>query len=98
MIPYLRDALAKRKPGNIDLNAREKIPVDGGYATVRSMSFGNDDGEVLVPTAADGRILSDEEAIARYDRTGEHLGKFATPHQATRYADRLHQQQAQQYE
>lgn len=99
MIPYLRDAIAKREPGNIDLAARQKIPTgDGGYATVRSMSFGTDEGEVLVPTAADGQLLSDDEAIDRYYKTGEHLGKFSTPYQATRYADRLHNEQAKRYD
>tara|TARA_B100000497_G_scaffold125634_1_gene162506 strand:- start:774 stop:1079 length:306 start_codon:yes stop_codon:yes gene_type:complete len=98
IIPYLVDSLRKREAGNINLSNREKIPVDGGYATVRSMSFNEDGKEVLVPTAADGKILSDQQAVDRYHTTGQHLGKFATPHQATRYGESLHQQQAKQYE
>jgi hypothetical protein len=98
MIPYLVDALRKREAGNINLNNREKIPVDGGYATVRSMSFNEDGQEVLVPTAADGKILNDQQAVDRYHATGKHLGKFSTPYQATRYGKRLHEQQAKQHE
>ncbi len=98
MIPYLVKSLRKREPGNINLKDRKKIPVDGGYATVLSMSFNEDGKEVLVPTAADGKILGDQQAVDRYHKTGKHLGKFATPHQATRYAKRLHEEQAKEYE
>lgn len=98
MIAYLKDSLSKRVPGNIELKGRERIPVDGGYATVLSMSFNEDGKEVLVPTAADGKILGDQQAVDRYHKTGKHLGKFATPHQATRYAKRLHEEQAKEYE
>jgi hypothetical protein len=98
LIPYLVKSLQAREPGNIDLNSRQKIPVDGGYATVRSISFGEDGKEVLVPTATQGRIMSDQEAMEQYDKTGKHLGKFLTPHQATIYAERLHNNQAKQYE
>ncbi len=86
------------EPGNINLNNRERVPVAGGYATVRSMSFGTDQGEVLVPSVADGRELSPDEAQARYEQTGEHLGIFKTPDDATAYAEQLHRDQAIQYD
>ena len=98
IIRYLTNSLQAREPGNIDLHSRKKVPVDGGFATVRSMSFNEDGREVLVPTAVGGKILSDDDAINHYRTTGKHLGKFSTPHQATRYAERLHRQQEKEYE
>jgi hypothetical protein len=63
------------------------------------MSFNEDGKEVLIPTvAANGsRILSERDAIAQYRRTGQFLGKFDTPDNATSYAQQLHQSQAQRY-
>lgn len=96
MIAYLKDSLSKRVPGNIELKGREKIPVPGGHATVRSIGVNMDGSEVLIPTAYDGKVHSDSEAIQRHKDTGKHLGKFSTPYQATRYAKRLSKDQAKQ--
>jgi hypothetical protein len=88
------DALLE--PGNIDLAKRPVVRnADGSISTVRSMSFGEDGREVLIPTvAADGSgILSDDAAIEQYRKTGQHLGIFATPQAATTYAENLHKQQ-----
>lgn len=78
--------------GNIDLTKRPIVKnPDGSTSTVRSMSFEEDGKEVLVPTVSDdGRILSDDEAIANYKKTGKHLGKFDNPSDATAYAKKLH--------
>jgi len=87
-------------PGNIDLAKRPVVKnPDGSISTVRSMSINVDGNEVLIPTvAADGsRILSNEEAIAQYKRTGQMLGIFDTPANATAYAQQLHDQQAKAY-
>lgn len=85
-------------PGNIDLNSRPMVPVDGGYATVRSMGVGTPRGETLVTTVhPSGRIMSDDEAIDYHHRTGQHLGIFPTVEQASAYAERLHESQDRQY-
>lgn len=78
-------------PGNIDLYNRAQIPnPDGGTSTVYSASFNIDGDEVLLPLADDGRILTPEEAIEKYRRTGRSLGRFIDPASADAYAEQLH--------
>lgn len=81
--------------GNIDLTNRPVVRnADGTVSTVRSISVGIDGQEVLIPTVSDeGRILSDEEAVQQYRRTGKHLGKFNSVKAATRYARWIHREQ-----
>lgn len=85
--------------GNIDLHSRPIVKnEDGSISTVRSMSTNIDGREVLVPTVSDdGRIMSDDEAIDNFMRTGKHLGMFSNPDAATSYAESLHNQQADEY-
>jgi len=92
-----RDATADLlEPGNIDLTKRPIVQnSDGSVSTVRSMSFEEDGAEILIPTVSPtGQVLSDEDAIALYHKTGQFLGKFGSVEAANAYAEQLHQQQA----
>lgn len=86
--------------GNIDLTNRPRVRnADGSISTVRSASFNMDGKEVLLPTVSeDGRIMSDDEAVAQYRKTGRYLGKFNTVKEADAYAERLHNDQAKTLE
>ena len=76
--------------GNINLY-RPSIPnPEGGDSTVYSASFNFGGEEVLLPLADEGRILTEEQAIKEYQRTGKHLGKFSTTKAADAYAGQLH--------
>lgn len=85
--------------GNIDLYNRPQVRnSDGSISTVRSMSFNDGKQEILIPTVSnDGRILSPQEAIDMYNRTGEYLGKFNTLDESNAYAKLLHQEQDNYY-
>ncbi|HUU12186.1 MAG TPA: hypothetical protein VM182_00585, partial [Terriglobia bacterium] len=68
---------------------------DGSISSVRSISVEIDGKEVLIPTVTeDAKIVSDEEAVAQYRKTGKHLGIFDTAENATRYAQAVHQSEA----
>lgn len=81
--------------GNIDLTNRPVVRnPDGSVSTIRSISVGIDGQEILIPTVSEeGRIMSDDEAVQQYRRTGRHLGKFNSSEAASRYAVQLHEEQ-----
>lgn len=91
--------------GNIDLKARpiaQTTSVSGrqpdATATVMSMSIGVDGREVLIPRVSDdGRIMSEQEAVDTFFRTGRMLGVFRNVADANAAAERIHQDQAVLY-
>jgi hypothetical protein len=89
-------------PPTLDVVNRPKLGPkvtnpDGSVSTVKSMSIGTDQGEVLIPMVSpDGRLLDERGAVDLYRRTGQHLGIFQTPDAATRYAIMLHKNQEAQ--
>lgn len=87
--------------GNIDLDNRPVVPTPtGGFATVRSASFGMPDGyEYLLPSVTqDGRTLYwAPDIVKQYEKTGQFLGKFKDPYSADEYARALHEAQENQY-
>jgi len=88
-------------PGNINIHQRPVVRnADGSISTVRSMNFTDDGGRnVVIPTVIQGRgVVPPDEAIKFYRQTGQHLGMFDTPENASAYAQSLHEQQAGEYE
>jgi len=85
--------------GNIDLANRPVVQnPDGSISTVRSMSFNEDGKEVLIPTVSqNGTIMSPQQAIDEYHRTGQHLGLFNNIADANAMARQIHNQQEQMY-
>ena len=83
--------------GNVDVTKQPIVQnPDGTVSTVRSMSTNIDGKEVLLPTVSqDGRILSNQEAIDEYKRTGRNLGVFNTVEEANNAAQNLHLQEQQ---
>lgn len=87
--------------GNIDLNNRPHVQnPDGSISTVRSMSYGLDNGrEVLIPTVSDEGVIMDGQQAAQYwANKGQHLGVFTDPYSANDYAVHLHNSQARMLE
>lgn len=85
--------------GNIDLYNRPRVRMsDGSIATIRSSSFNIDGKEILLPTVSpEGVLLSDDEAIALYKETGQHLGIYDTIDEANAAGEQLHLQQQEYY-
>lgn len=91
--------------GNIDLKARpiaDQTSISGQTpdteSTVLSMGIEIDGRQVLIPRVSnDGRVMSEEEAVSEFMRTGRMLGVYRTVEEANAAAERLHQDQADLY-
>lgn len=85
--------------GNIDLNSRPQvINPDKSISTVRSITVTDDNGKaILLPTVVGNKVVSNDEAIDHYKKTGEHLGVFSNETLANAYAIFLHHQQDKEY-
>ena len=93
-----RDKYGKYGAGNINLNNRKVVRnLDGSKSTEDSFSVNIDGKETLLPTIVNGKRVTEEQAIDHYKKTGEHLGRFNTPEDATKYAIGLHNRQAKRY-
>lgn len=79
--------------GNIDLSKRQKVNnPDGSYSTIRSINIETDGKHVLIPTVVNGKVVSNDEAIAHWRKTGEHLGDtFKSDKEASDYGQKLHE-------
>lgn len=83
------------RAGNIDLADRPKVKnKDGSISTIRSISVGVKDKEVILPTVVRGKVVSDDEAVGEFIRTKKHLGVFDSPENASKYAEGLHNYEA----
>lgn len=76
----------------LDLSKQPSVPYKGGTATIRSIGITTGRGEVLIPTVnrVTRKVMSDEEAIRRFERTGEHLGVYGSRAAADLAASVLH--------
>lgn len=89
-------APVKEEPGYLDIDdsiPNEK-PVVPKSATAEhyktSMSVNMDGKEVLIPTIGlNGEKLTEDQAIQQYEETGNNLGKFNSPEEATEYSNRM---------
>ncbi len=97
---FLPGALAEPVvEGNIDLNDRIVVfNADGTFSTEISFSVEIDGLEVLLPLIINGELVSEEEAIDHFLRTGEHLGMFSSIEEAEQFAEELHLRQERRYE
>lgn len=81
--------------GNIALSVRPRARTPGGIGTIYSTSRGIDGKEVLLPRISEEGLMSEEDALQHYLETGEHLGMFETPEDASAYGARLSQAQGE---
>lgn len=85
------------KKGNLSEAIRYKVKnEDGSISTVKTISIGTDDGEVVIPTVVNGKVLGYDAAIEHFYKTGENFGTFKTIKEANSYAKALHERHAKE--
>ena len=68
---------------------------NGDISTVRTMGIHTDKGETLIPTVSrDGRLLTNDQAIAQYKASGENFGSYPTINAANEAGKTIHNIQA----
>lgn len=80
------------EPGNIDLTARPHVKnPDGSTSTVYSMGTEINGQQYLIPLVHDdGYIMTPDEGIAEFERTGKHLGVYGSPEESDQAAEAIH--------
>jgi peptidoglycan hydrolase-like protein with peptidoglycan-binding domain len=79
------DLTTAPKKGNYllpDINRPSYKDESGNRRSEYKMGFNIDGKETVVPTVVGGRQLSEDEAVARYRKTGLHMGQYNTPEEA----------------
>ena len=93
-----KDKLKGKQRGNINLKTRPKVKnKDGSYSTVRTIGIEDNGKHVNIPTVVNGRVVSNQEAVNHYRRTGQHLGKYDSREEADAAARALSKSQSQRY-
>ena len=87
------------QPGNIDIYNRPLVKnPKGGTSTVYSMGVNLNDNDYLIPRVInEGKLLSEDESIEHFKKTGKHFGVFENPEASTQHAKYLHNQQKSFY-
>lgn len=86
------------EPGNIDTSKRPVVHnKDGSISTVRSITVEQDGKFILIPTVVGKKVVSNNQAMNHFTKTGEHLGIFNSEQSADAFAQSLHEEQAQEY-
>jgi hypothetical protein len=81
--PY--DEMMAPKQGNYlqpDINRPSYMDDEGGRRSEYRTGINIDGKETLIPTVVGGRQLSDDEALAQFERTGLHMGQYDTVEEA----------------
>lgn len=79
------------KDPTLDFEIRNRVTnPDGSVSTIKTMSFNDGTGEILIPTVVENRLLSEEDAIRHYEETGESFGTYGSVEDADKMAQYLH--------
>jgi len=65
-----------------DLNRPSYKNKEGKTVSEAKITVGFDDGEYVIPTVVDGKQLTNDQAIAEFNRTGLNMGKYKNTQEA----------------